>query len=77
MKHTKVIVDSYALAGDSLTVEGRYNHASSTDVDIERSFDFELLRADYVDQPFRDGFELVSEPAYNREVGILDLNYNI
>lgn len=77
MKHTKVIVDSYVLAGDSLTVEGRYNHASSCDVDIERSFDFELLRANHVDQPFRDGFELVSEPAYNREVGLLALNYDI
>ena len=51
MKHKRVIVDSYvSLGNNKIEVEGRYNHASSTEVDVERKFSVRLARIATVNQ---------------------------
>ena len=76
MKHSKVVVDTYAAVGNNrLFVEGRYNHASSTEVDIERSFQVKLERLLDVDQEIEDGFELLSSPLYTHNQNSTDVNW--
>ena len=75
MNHSRVIVDSYAVSnGQTLPVRGRYNSVSSTETDIERSFRVALERTTAVDDDYKDGFELVSQPEYDHREGIREIN---
>ena len=62
MQHSKVIVDTYSVpSGGVVEVRGRYNHVSSTEVDIERTINVTFQREDPQDEKVADGFHLVSE----------------
>jgi len=66
IQHKRVIVDTYAVqSGGVIDVRGRFNHVSSTEVDIERQINVTFERNDTVDEKVSDGYHLVSEPAYN------------
>ena len=66
MQHTKVIVDTYPLTnGGVVNVQGRYNHVSSTEVDIERDIKITFQQAE-VEEKYADGFVLASQPLYNQ-----------
>lgn len=64
--HTRVLVDTYSVEnGNSLRVEGRYDHVSSTEIDIERTIEFQAKRSYVAADQFVTGFDLVSEEKYN------------
>jgi hypothetical protein len=67
MQHKKVIVDSYSVAsGGIVDVRGRYNHVSSTEVDVERKIEITFQRDAPEEEKYADGFELASESNYAR-----------
>ena len=55
--HTRVIVDSYNVPnGGALNVLGRFNHVSSTEIDLERVLKIKLERTVDQIEPMSDGF---------------------
>lgn len=67
MQFKKVVVDTYGVDnGGTVSVRGRYNHVSSTEVDIQREVNITFDRDFEEQQAYADGFELVSEPLYGR-----------
>ena len=66
MVHTKVLVDTYSVGGDgNVRVLGRYNHVSSTDVDIARTVEFDISRAAVANVQYINGFDVASEQKFD------------
>ncbi len=63
-----MLLDSYNIASGNLQVLGRYNSVSSTETDIERVISYTLERAEEKDDEKLDGFGLVSQPEYRRNI---------
>ena len=79
MNHSKVLVDSYSVGNSSkIRVLGRYNHQSSTEIDIERTVEFKAQSSAVNVAQYFAGFDLMSEekfdPAQNYEAYHAPLN---